>query len=254
VARAGSDALGEGPSRLVARLFVPRVCVIQRPIDLGASPMEKQSQIGGIGPLELLSARFNIQPARRAGMRLAAWANEHSTRHDGWKEAGVDKVIQVGPNADRGGRNRVQAIMNRWSGSGVDELRPQFDASSVKNQTHHLVGEDLVFDVAELKMNAAAGAPSSPLTPPDVHGLGRTSRQDVALDESAQLCSDGRLRDRKVAIAAAAADRKSHPTTHADGRPAKLHTRFTCRSRPTVQIAGPEAGGPRPTHRCSGRR
>src|SRR5678815_1083123 len=149
--------------------------------------MKEQNQVAGVSPLELLSARRNIHAARCAGMGLTAWANKHSTWHDGRKCTAVDKAQQPRPNAGRRA-NRVLSTMNRWPGSVLDELRPQFDASPVKNQTHHPVGEDLVFDVARLKMNAAAGAPSSPLTPPGVHGRGLTPRQDAALDESADLC------------------------------------------------------------------
>jgi hypothetical protein len=148
------------------------------------------------------------------------------------------------------GGSRVLSTMYRWTGSGEDKLRPQLDASPVKDQTHRLVGDDLVFDVATLKMNAATGAPSSPLTLPGDHGLGRTSRQDAVLDESTKLCADRRLGDRNVAILATSADGESHPATHPDGPLAKPHTRFTCSANPSVQVGGCEAGGLRPAHRC----
>jgi hypothetical protein len=51
--------------------------------------------------------------------------------------------------------------------------------------------------------------------------LGRTSRQDAALDELTALCSDRRLGDRNVAIVAASADGKLHPATQPDGLLAK---------------------------------
>ena len=181
-------------------------------------------------------------------MDLTAWANKHSTWRDGRKCPAVDKAQQPRPDVGRRA-NRVLSTMNRWPGSVVDELRPQFDASPVKNQTGHLVGEDLVFDVARPKKNAAGGAPSLPLTRPGVHGLGRTSRQDAALDESMEVCSDRRLGERNVAIVAASADGKSHPAPQSDGLLAEPHTRFQCRAHPAVQVAGREACGPKPTHR-----
>src|SRR4029453_542001 len=170
--------------------------------------MKEHNQVAGVSPLELLSARRNIHAARCAGMGLTALANKHSTWHDGRKCTAVDKAQQPRPNAGRGA-HRVLSTMNRWPGSVLGERRPQFDASPVKSETHHLVGKDLIFDVAGLKMDVAAGAPSLPLTLPGAHGLGHTSRQDAALDESTELSSDRRLRDRNVAIVAASADGKS---------------------------------------------
>ena len=190
--------------------------------------MKEHNQVARVSPLELLSARRNIHAARYAGMDLTAWANKHSTWRDGRKCPAVDKAQQPRPDVGRRA-NRVLSTMNRWPGSVVDELRPQFDASPVKNQTGHLVGEDLVFDVVRPKKNAAGGAPSLPLTRPGVHGLGRTSRQDAALDESAELCPDRRLGDRNVAIVAAAADLR---------RPAHVATRSI---RATI-VAGQQIG------------
>jgi hypothetical protein len=74
--------------------------------------MEEQNQTGAIGPLELLSARLNIEAARRAGMGLKALANEHSTWHDRWEYAAVDKTEQTVPNAGRRG-NRILSTTNR---------------------------------------------------------------------------------------------------------------------------------------------
>ena len=133
-------------------------------------------------------------------------------------------------------------------GAVEDKLRPQLDASLVKDQTHRLVIDDLVSEVATLKLNAAARAPSSLLTVPGDHG-GRPWRQDAAPEESTELCSDRRLRDRNVAMVAASANSESHTATHPDGPFAKPHTRFTCRANPSVQIGGGEAGDPRPALR-----
>ena len=81
--------------------------------------MEEQNEIGGVGPLELLSTLLNIHAARCAGMGLTAWANKHSTWHDGWKYTAIDKAEQARPNAGRGG-SRVLSTMNRWTGSVED--------------------------------------------------------------------------------------------------------------------------------------
>jgi hypothetical protein len=52
-------------------------------------------------------------------MGLTAWANKHSTWHDGWKYTAFDKAEQACPNAGRGG-SRVLSTMNRWTGSVED--------------------------------------------------------------------------------------------------------------------------------------
>ena len=76
--------------------------------------MEEQNEIGGVGPLELLSTRLNIHAACYAGMGLKALANEHSTWHDGWKYTGVDKAEEARPNAGRESRP-VLSTLNRWT-------------------------------------------------------------------------------------------------------------------------------------------
>src|SRR4029453_10015169 len=112
--------------------------------------MKEHNQVAGVSPLELLSARRNIHAARCAGMGLTAGTNKRSTWHDGRNYTAVDQSEQARPNVGRRA-NRILCTMNRWPGSVLDEFRPQFDASPVKNQTHHPVGDDLVFDVAGLK-------------------------------------------------------------------------------------------------------
>ena len=76
--------------------------------------MEEQNEIGGVGPLELLSTRLNIHAAGRAGMGLTAWANKHSTWHDGRNCPAVDKAQQARPNGGRRG-SRVLSTMNQWN-------------------------------------------------------------------------------------------------------------------------------------------
>ena len=100
-------ARGEGGSRLATP-----VSVVQRPIDLRASPMEEQNEIGCVGPLELLSTRLNIDAARSAGMGRTAWAKKHSTWHDNRKYTAVDKAQQARPNGGRRG-SRVLSTMNQ---------------------------------------------------------------------------------------------------------------------------------------------
>jgi hypothetical protein len=113
-AQSVTTARGERGSRLAALL-----AVVQRQIDVRASPMEEHNQIAGVSPLELLSARPNIHSARCAGMGLTAWANKHSTWHDGRKCTAVDKAQQPRPNSGRG-VSQVLSTMNRWTGSVED--------------------------------------------------------------------------------------------------------------------------------------
>jgi hypothetical protein len=72
-------------------------------------------------------------------MGLTAGTNKRSTWHDGRNYTAVDQSEQARPNVGRRA-NRVLSTMGRWTGSVEDELRPQFDASPVKYQAHHLIG------------------------------------------------------------------------------------------------------------------
>jgi hypothetical protein len=128
-------ARGEGGSRLAAP-----VAVVQRQIDLPASPMEEHHQVAGVSPLELLSARPNIHSARCAGMGLTAWANKHST----WQYTAFDKPEQACPNAGRGG-SRILSTMNRWTGSvedGAGRRRSQKPSAAVHGKAAACLARD----------------------------------------------------------------------------------------------------------------